>query len=255
MGESGGDAQPRREEVGPYAGAVALAILVRHGRTAANTDGVLAGRTPGIHLDETGQKQAAELGRRLAGLPLSRIVSSPLERTLETAREIAHAHTPRPRVHRDKGLIECGYGDWTGRRLKDLAKQKLWSTVQNHPSAVMFPGGESMVQMQTRALSAVRRWDAEVQAEAGSGGIWVAVSHGDVIKAVVADALGLHLDQFQRIVIGPAAVCVVEYTAHRPFVLHVNDTGSDLSALRDGTRPAKGRRRRGSSDAPVGGGS
>ena len=234
---------------------MALAILVRHGRTAANADGVLAGRTPGVHLDETGRKQATELARRLAGLPLTRIVSSPLERTVETAREIARAQDSRPRVRRDKGLIECGYGEWTGRRLKDLTKQKLWTTVQNHPSAVMFPGGESMVQMQTRALASVRRWDAEVQAEAGAGGIWVAVSHGDVIKAIVADALGLHLDQFQRIVVSPAAVCVVEYTAHRPFVLHVNDTGSDLNALRNGTRPAKGRRRRGSSDAAVGGGS
>jgi 2,3-bisphosphoglycerate-dependent phosphoglycerate mutase len=236
---------------------VALAILVRHGRTAANADGVLAGRTPGIHLDEAGQKQAVELGRRLAGLPLARIVSSPLERTLETAREIARAQTQtqRPRVRRDKGLIECGYGDWTGRRLKDLAKQKLWKTVQQHPSAVLFPGGESMVQMQTRALASVRRWDAEVQEEVGPNGIWVAVSHADVIKAVVADALGLHLDQFQRIVISPGAVCVVEYTAQRPFVLHVNDTGSDLTALGDGGRPAKGRRRRGSSDAAVGGGS
>ena len=236
---------------------MALAILVRHGRTAANADGVLAGRTPGVHLDEAGQKQAVELGRRLAGLPLARIVSSPLERTLETAREIARAQsqTPRPRVRRDKGLTECGYGEWTGHRLKDLAKHKLWKTVQQHPSAVLFPGGESMVEMQTRALASVRRWNAEVQEEVGPNGIWVAVSHGDVIKAVVADAFGLHLDQFQRIVIGPGAVCVVEYTAHRPFVLHVNDTGSDLTALRDGTGPAKGRRRRGGSDAAVGGGS
>ena len=236
---------------------MALAILVRHGRTAANADGVLAGRTPGIHLDEAGRAQADKLGERLAALPLARIVSSPLERTLETAQAIARGQqqSPRPRVRRDRGLIECGYGDWTGQRLKDLTKQKLWKTVQQHPSAVLFPGGESMVQMQTRALSAVRRWNAEVEEQVGSNGIWVAVSHGDVIKAVVADALGLHLDQFQRIVIGPAAVCVVEYTATRPFVLHVNDTGSDLSALRDGTKPAKGRRRRGSSDASVGGGS
>jgi probable phosphomutase (TIGR03848 family) len=236
---------------------VALAILVRHGRTAANADGVLAGRTPGIHLDDTGRSQADKLGERLAALPLARIVSSPLERTLETAQAIARAQqqSPRPRVRRDRGLIECGYGDWTGQRLKDLTKQKLWKTVQQHPSAVLFPGGESMVQMQTRALSAVRRWNAEVEEQVGPNGIWVAVSHGDVIKAVVADALGLHLDQFQRIVIGPAAVCVVEYTATRPFVLHVNDTGSDLSALRNGTKPAKGRRRRGSSDASVGGGS
>jgi probable phosphomutase (TIGR03848 family) len=236
---------------------VALAILVRHGRTAANADGVLAGRTPGIHLDETGRTQADKLGERLAALPLARIVSSPLERTLETAQAIARAQqqSPRPRVRRDRGLIECGYGDWTGQPLKNLTKQKLWKTVQQHPSAVLFPGGESMVQMQMRALSAVRRWNAEVEEQVGPNGIWAAVSHGDVIKAVVADALGLHLDQFQRIVIGPAAVCVVEYTATRPFVLHVNDTGSDLSALRDGTKPAKGRRRRGSSDASVGGGS
>ena len=237
-----------------YPDPVALAILVRHGRTAANTDGVLAGRAPGVHLDETGRRQAEEVGRRLAGLPLTRIVSSPLERTLETAQAIAAARTPRPRIRRDKGLIECGYGDWTGRKLKDLTKQKLWRAVQNHPSAVTFPSGESMIQMQTRAIAAVRRWDAEVQREAGPSGIWVGVSHGDVIKAIVADALGLHLDQFQRIVIGPGSVSVIEYTDQRPFVLHVNDLGSDLTALMDGRKPAKGRRRRGSSDAAVGGG-
>lgn len=238
----------------PYAGAVALAILVRHGRTAANADGILAGRTPGVHLDETGRAQAAALAGRLADLPLARVVSSPLERTVETAQAIARAQASRPRVRRDKGLIECGYGEWTGRRLKDLTRQKLWRTVQQHPSAATFPGGESMAQMQTRAIAAVRRWDAEVQQEAGSSGVWVAVSHGDLIKAVVADALGLHLDQFQRIVIGPASLCVVEYTDQRPFVLHVNDTGSDLTALRNGSKPTTGRRRRGSADAAVGGG-
>ena len=229
-------------------------ILVRHGRTSINANGVLAGRTPGIGLDDLGRTQAKQLGERLAALPYSRVVTSPLQRCVETAEALIVAR-PGAVIVPDDGLIECGYGDWTGQRLKDLTKQKLWKTVQQHPSAVLFPGGESMVQMQTRALSAVRRWNAEVEEQVGPNGIWAAVSHGDVIKAVVADALGLHLDQFQRIVIGPAAVCVVEYTATRPFVLHVNDTGRDLSALRNGTKPAKGRRRRGSSDASVGGGS
>ncbi len=228
-------------------------VLVRHGRTSANASGVLAGRAPGVHLDDTGRQQAQRAGERLAVLPLARVVSSPLERTVETARAVTSAQPASLRVRRDKGLVECGYGSWTGRSLKELAKEPLWRTVQAHPSAVVFPDGESLADVQHRAVTTVRRHDAEVAAEHGADACWVAVSHGDVIKAVLADALGLHLDQFQRIVVDPASVSVVRYTAHRPFVLHVNDHGTDLTALKP---PARRRRRRTpSSDAVVGGGS
>ncbi len=233
-------------------GAVATLILVRHGRSTANTDGVLAGRTPGTHLDDDGREQAAKVAERLAGLPLARIVSSPLERCRQTAAAIAKAQRPASRVRTDRRLLECDYGDWTGRRLKELTRTKLWRTVQDHPSGAVFPGGESMRAMQARAVDAARDIDAEVTAEHGAHALWVAVSHGDLIKSVVADALGMPLDTFQRIVAEPASVSVISYTERRPFVLHVNDHGSDLSRL----VPRRGRRgtRRRSGDAAVGGG-
>jgi probable phosphomutase (TIGR03848 family) len=150
----------------------------------------------------------------------------------------------------DDRLGECRYGDWTGRPLKELAKDPLWKVVQAHPSAVTFPGpeGEPLRETQTRAVSAVRDWNARL----GPDAIWLACSHGDVIKAVVADAMGLHLDQFQRIVIDPCSVTVIRYTELRPFVVRVNDTGGGVTDLVPPKR--KGRRRKASSDAPVGGG-
>ena len=232
---------------------MATVVLVRHGRTPANSDGVLAGRTAGVHLDDVGRTQAERVGERLSVLDLARVVTSPLERTVETARAITRAQSGSIRLRRDRGLIECGYGSWTGRALKDLAKEPLWRTVQAHPSAVRFPDGEALADVQHRAVAAVRRHDGEAETEHGPHAVWVAVSHGDVIKAVVADALGLHLDQFQRIVADPCSVTVIRYTPQRPFVMHLNDHGSDLTTLRPPKRTRR-RSRRLSSDAPVGGG-
>lgn len=229
---------------------MATLILVRHGRTTANSDGVLAGRSAGIRLDDTGEQQATAVAQRLAGLPLARIVTSPLERCRQTASALGRAQEHRPRVRVDRRWTECGYGAWTGLPLKQLAKDPLWKTVQSHPSSVTFPDGEAMRDMQNRAVGAARQTDREVDAEAGPDALWVAVSHGDVIKAVLADALGLHLDQFQRLMVDPGSVSVIRYTPGRPFVLHLNDHGNDLSGL----KPPKRRRRKASSDAPVGGG-
>ena len=232
-------------------------LLVRHGRTAANADGVLAGWTPGIGLDSTGHEQAARLASRLAGLPLVRLVTSPLQRCHQTITALravpGPADRPRPAPDVDHRLGECRYGDWTGRSLKDLAKDPLWRIVQVHPSAVTFPGeqGESMLGMQRRAVEAVREHDAAVAAAHGPDALWLAVSHADVIKAVLADALALHLDQFQRIVVDPGSVSVVRYTKTRPFVLRTNDTGGDLEAH---LPPPARRRRRGSDEASPGGG-
>jgi probable phosphomutase (TIGR03848 family) len=227
---------------------VSTVLLVRHGRTAANAGGLLAGWTPGVVLDETGLTQARSLGERIAALPLAAIVSSPLERCQQTASAVLGARSG-PLVETDDRLGECHYGEWTGKEIKALAKDPLWRVVQAHPSAVTFPGGESMRAMQDRAVDAVR----EVDARLGGDAVWVAVSHGDVIKAVLADAMGLHLDQFQRLVIDPCSVTAVRYTQLRPFVLRVNDIGGDLVAL---APPARSRRRRrpASSDAVVGGG-
>ena len=225
-------------------------LLIRHGRTVANATGVLAGRTPGVCLDETGREQAAALGRRLTDVPLARVVSSPLERCLETARALPAA--PGREIVVDPRLEEADYGDWTGRPLKDLARTKLWRVVQDHPSAVVFPGvsGESMSAVHARAVAAAREHDAAVAAEHGEHAVWAAVSHGDVIKAVLADALGMHLDAFQRLVVDPCSVSIVRYTERRPFVVRTNDTGGSL----DGFSRSRRRRRRPSSDADVGGG-
>jgi probable phosphomutase (TIGR03848 family) len=226
-------------------------ILVRHGRSTANATGVLAGRLPGVHLDDAGVKQAAAVGERLAGVRLAAAVSSPLERCRETAREITTRQAETLRAGTDKQLSECDYGEWQGRALKDLAREKLWKTVQAQPSAATFPGGESMRAMQDRAVAAVRRHDARVAAEHGPDAVWLAVSHGDVIKSILADALGTHLDLFQRIHVDPASVSIVRYTESRPFVLGTNTHAGDLSWLTPPRRKARGRRR---TDAEVGGG-
>jgi probable phosphomutase (TIGR03848 family) len=224
---------------------MATVILVRHGRTTANASGLLAGRTPGVELDQVGRDQAAATGDRLAVVPLVGVVSSPLERCRQTAQSILDRQTGTPHAPVDDELTECDYGSWQGRTLGDLAKEKLWATVQSQPSAVTFPGGESMAAMQARAVAAIRRHDAAFEAEHGPGAVWVAVSHGDIIKSVLADALGMHLDMFQRINVGPASVSIVNYGPGRPTVLASNTDGGDLSWLA-ASPPAE--------DAAVGGG-
>ncbi len=229
---------------------MATVLLLRHGRTANNAGGTLAGHQP-TELDEAGREQATGLGQRLAGVPLRAVVTSPLVRCRQTV-SLALPDT-QPVV--DERLVECWYGDWEGRPLKQLAKDPLWRVVQLHPSAARFPGaaGESMAQMSARAVAAVREWDARVEAEHGPDALWLACSHGDVIKAIVADALGMHLDLFQRLVVDPASVTAIRYTPLRPFLLRFNDSGAALTTL----VPPKRRRRRRTpreSDAVVGGG-
>jgi probable phosphomutase (TIGR03848 family) len=221
---------------------VPTVLLLRHGRTSANAAGGLAGRQP-VELDDTGRTQAQRVGDRLRALPIVAVVSSPLIR----CRQTVAAAFPDLEPTDEDGLIECGYGDWEGQSLKVLAKDPLWPVVQQHPSAVVFPNGEAMAAMSARAVAAVRSWDARIAAEHGPEAIWVACSHGDVIKAIVADAMGLHLDEFQRIVADPASVTAIRYTATRPFLVRLNDTG-DLSGLVPPPNEAA------SSDGAVGGG-
>jgi len=231
---------------------MATVILARHGRTTANATGVLAGRTKGVRLDDHGLEQARDAGERLAGLALAAIVTSPLERCRETAREVSRLQNGSAKVTSERRLLECDYGSWTGKELEVLAKEPLWATVQAHPSAVTFPEGESMAQMMARSVAAAREWDARVEVEHGPDAVWLAVTHGDVIKAVLADALGMHLDLFQRIAVDPASLSVVRYTPLRPFVLSVNSVAGDMSGL----KPPRKRTRHGrhDSDAALGGG-
>lgn len=220
-------------------------LLVRHGLTAM-TGPVLAGWTPGIDLDDRGREQAAALAGRLAPVPLAAIVASPLERCQQTAAALAAERTIDPST--DDRVGECRYGEWTGQELKKLSKEPLWRVVQAHPSAASFPGGEALRDTQARAVAAVRDWNSRLGQEA----TYAVVSHGDVIKAILADALGVHLDLFQRILVDPCSLSVIRYTDLRPFVARINDTGGGVADLLPPKR--KGRRRKTSSDAPVGGG-
>ncbi|MFE9249263.1 histidine phosphatase family protein [Streptomyces sp. NPDC007088] len=225
-------------------------ILVRHGRSTANTAGLLAGWTPGVALDDRGREQAAALPARLAGLPLAAAVSSPLQRCEETLAPLL-ADRPELPLHTEERVGECHYGDWTGRKLSELNDKPLMEVVQNHPSAAAFPGGESMRAMAARSAEAVREWNTRIADEHGEQAAYVMCSHGDIIKSLVADALGLHLDQFQRISVEPCSVTVIRYTRLRPFLVRLGDTGSLASlappAESDGKSDDEGR-------ATVGGG-
>ncbi|MDQ6642329.1 MAG: MSMEG_4193 family putative phosphomutase [Actinomycetota bacterium] len=228
-------------------------ILARHGRTTANATAVLAGRSRGVHLDDRGKEQASVASGRLVDLALAAVVTSPMERCRETAQLLA----PAQRALTERRLTECDYGEWTGRPLKELSKEPLWRTVQAHPAGVVFPGGEAMADMSRRGVAAVRDWDARIASEHGSEAVWLAVSHGDVIKAILADALGMHLDTFQRIVVDPGSLSLVRYTELRPFVLAVNTSAGSLGHLK--SPPARRRRSRKTAagttgDAVLGGG-
>lgn len=224
---------------------MATVILARHGRTAANASGILAGRTPGVGLDDFGIKQAEHAGKRVEDLDLVKVLSSPMQRCQETARIIC----PDLQPEIDGGFDECDYGDWTGTSLKDLALQDLWRTVQNHPSRAHFPNGESIAQMASRAVSAIRRIDALVTAEFGADSVWLVVSHGDVIKAILNDALGAHLDAYQRITVTPASLSVIRYATERPYVLTMNSSDGPV-VVQSGSVVGGGP----ASDAVVGGG-
>ncbi len=218
-------------------------LFLRHGLTA-KTGPVLTGWTPGVPLDDRGTAQARAVAARLAGLRLDAVVTSPLERCVQTAQAVLDARKEPGGLHVEERFGEVRYGDWTGRELKELAEEPLWKVVQAHPSAVVFPGpdGEPLASAQLRAVRAVREWNERL----GPDAVYAVCSHGDIIKALVADALGLHLDQFQRIQVDPASLTVVRYTELRPFLVRLNDRGEDLSGL----VPAN----QGDGDAPVGGG-
>lgn len=225
-------------------------ILIRHGRSTANTSGVLAGWSPGVTLDERGVAQAAGLPERLAELPLAAAVCSPLPRCQDTLAPLLAAR-PEIAVHTDERIGECHYGDWTGRKLAELADEPMMEVVQRHPAAAEFPGpgGETMRAMQARAVDAVRDWNARIAAEHGEDALYVMCSHGDIIKSLVADALAMHLDLFQRISVEPCSITAVRYTRLRPFLLRLGDTGN-LAGLAPRTDEGQGA----AGDAAVGGG-
>jgi probable phosphoglycerate mutase len=199
-------------------------LLVRHGRTPT-TGTVLPGRAPGLHLSEDGRAQAESVAARIAALgttgrrPPAAVYASPLERTMETAAPIARALGVR--VRRDRGLLECDFGQWTGSRLAVLARKREWNQVQRWPSGFRFPGGESFTEMQTRVTDALAKLS-----ERHRGETIVAVSHADPIKAAVASAAGTPLDLFQRFTVAPCSVSSLAYTPSGPYLLTVNSTAA-----------------------------
>ena len=202
-----------------------LVLLVRHGQTPT-TGKHLPGRAPGLHLSEEGQRQAELAAKRIAELPhVDAVYSSPLERARETAAPIAAARGLKVQI--DKGLLECDFGQWTGGELKELMKKPEWTTVQRYPSGFRFPNGESFSEMQTRMGVCLERLRSR-----HPGGVLVAVSHADTIKAAVTQAMGAHLDLFQRTAISTCSITAIAYGTNGPMVLTVNSTGGSLAELR-----------------------
>ena len=228
---------------------MAIVLLVRHGHSTANADGVLAGWTEGVGLTDTGREQAGRLGERLRTVQPVRVVTSPLQRCVETAAIALPDHAGST----DGRLGECHYGGWTGRRLADAATEDLWRVVQDDPGSARFPDhdvyrAESLPDMAARVVDGVRALDAETEAEHGRAAVWVAVSHGDPIKAVVAEAVGAGIAGLQRVRVDPGSVTAVHVTATRMVLLASNTTAGDLGplvALPDGHRAG---------DSAVGGG-
>lgn len=220
---------------------MALVLLIRHATTEA-TGRILTGWEPGHSLDENGRAQARALGARLADVRLAAVYSSPLERCVETAGAVAEPHGLEVRVEQDLG--EVRYGDWTGRPLRQLARTKLWRDLLRAPSLTRFPNGETLEEVQTRAVAIVgeiaRRHRRKVVAVA---------SHADVIRLLLAHFSGVHTDLFQRTAVSPASVSAVVLEGGTPRVLRVNDTGTvaDLTVHKPGPRPRPGRGRSGRS--------
>ncbi len=197
-------------------------LLIRHGRTPANVQGILAGRAPGVQLDEVGVDSATLLGHRVQALDVAHVVVSPLERTVQTGELIFTNSVP---ITKEPGLLECDYGLWQGRLLSELSLEPEWKIVQERPDEMVFPQGESMQAMSDRAVKSIRDWDKKLSNDHGDAVIWAAVSHGDVIKAICADALGISLRNFQRLLIDPASVSVIHYGESGVSVSKLNDTG------------------------------
>jgi probable phosphoglycerate mutase len=204
---------------------VSLVVLVRHAHSQANAAGILSGRRPNIALSEKGRTQAQELAIRLGELKVKELRVSPLQRCIETIDPWVSTKSRIRRIE-DHGITEVDYGKWSGRTLRSLSREKLWKIVQENPSRVFFPDGEGMANMQARAIESMHL----ALASTGTGAV-VMVSHGDVIKALVAANLGMRLDDFQRIIIDPASVTLFDFSSKTPRLLLLNDSHTNIGDL------------------------
>ena len=209
---------------------MASIILVRHSRSTANTAGVLAGQAPGISLDEVGQTQAQGLITRIGDVAISRTISSPLQRCIETISPWHQSHG-KSAIEIDNNFIESNYGSWTGQNLSDLAKEPLWKEVQKQPSKVTFPNGESFQEMFSRVSEGLDK----VIENLGDEDNVIIVSHGDIIKLAIAKVLDLPIDNFQKLVIDPASISIVKVEKDgdliRTALISMNESGTPLTKL------------------------
>jgi probable phosphoglycerate mutase len=213
-------------------------VLIRHAHSEANAAGILSGRLPNVHLSEKGIAQSSQLAQRLGDFPVSTLRISPMERCFETIspwiNSIVLPKNPRFEPLIDEELTEVDYGTWSGKKLAVLSKNRLWKTVQESPSRMYFPRGEGIAQMQARAMKSVHQ--AVAMKSKGSA---VIVSHGDVIKSIVASALGMHLDEFQRIIIDPASISIIDFSSTKPRTLLLNDSRAVVTDLLVAPKRAK----------------
>ena len=204
-------------------------VLIRHAHSESNASGVLSGRLPDVHLSEKGRKQAEVLATRLGSFAVSEIRVSPMERCAETIQPWLQMHEKKdaqPKVITDHGVNEVDYGLWSGKKLISLSRKREWKMVQESPSRMYFPNGEGISAMQSRAMASVHDL-AKLQ----SNKVAMIISHGDVIKSILASALGMHLDEFQRIIVDPASVSIIEYSSVKPRVLLINDSRAVVTDL------------------------
>jgi len=197
-------------------------VLIRHAHSTANALGVLSGRLPGVDLSKSGQAQALRLAERLGKLTISQVRLSPMDRCAQTLSPWLKKYGKSVEVIIDENLVEVDYGKWSGKKLAVLSRAKLWKRIQSQPSSVTFPAGESLAQMQVRAMRSVHDFfDSDLE-------LTIMVSHGDVIKAIVASSLGMHLDDFQRIVIDPASITILESNGGPIRLTRLNDNDSSV---------------------------
>jgi probable phosphoglycerate mutase len=200
-------------------------VLIRHAHSTANAAGVLSGQLPNVHLSKSGQEQAERLAERLGKLTIAHVQVSPMDRCYETLAPWLAKYGKGVTVTLEPNLVEVDYGKWSGKKLATLSRAKLWRKVQGQPSAVTFPNGESLAQMQVRAMKTVHDFFASDQE------MTIMVSHGDVIKAIVASSMGMHLDDFQRIVIDPASITILESNGGAIRLTRLNDSDSSVREL------------------------
>ena len=205
-------------------------VLLRHAHSLANAKAILAGRAPGVDLSDRGHKESQDVAKRLKEINFSLIRVSPMERCAQTIEpllaQLSKSREAKPIVEVESDLVEVDYGKWTGRKLAILSRDKAWKVVQNTPSAMYFPGGEGLLDVQARAMRALNS-----AANTPGKGAKLLVSHGDVIKSIVASVLGTHLDHFQKIVIDPASLTVLDFNGVDYRVLTLNSTTAPISAF------------------------